>query len=172
LVIGHWSLVIGHWSLENNRAFDCVGWNVSDVMPVSDFSELRVYKLSEKLSDEIWKMVRAWDLFAQDTVGKQIVRCADSIGANTAEGTGRGSYRDNRRFVTIARGSLYETRHWLRRAHRRDLLTPERVVALKTLIDDLGPRLNAYLRTIGKPPATERDRPDCGQPGSDGNSDP
>lgn len=63
------------------------------------FEELEVYKLSERLADEIWAAVSSWDRFAKDTVGKQIVRAADSIGANIAEGTGRGSFQDNRRFV-------------------------------------------------------------------------
>src|SRR5436309_7668042 len=78
-----------------------------------------------------------------------MVRAADSIGANIAEGTGRGTYPDNRRFVRIARGSLYETKHWLRRAFRRRLLTADETNGLKSLVDELGPRLNAYLRSIG-----------------------
>ncbi|WP_366914315.1 four helix bundle protein [Mastigocoleus sp. MO_188.B34] len=39
-------------------------------------------------------------------VGKQIVRSADSVCANIAEGRGRFNDQDNRRFVKIARGSL------------------------------------------------------------------
>lgn len=86
---------------------------------------------------------------AKDTVGKQIVRSADSIGANIAEGQGRDSFPDNRRFVKIARGSLYETQHWLRRAYNRNLLTAQQVDTLKPLIDELAPKLNAYLKSIG-----------------------
>lgn len=94
-------------------------------MTTKRFQELQVYQLAERLSDEIWKIVNTWKLFAKDTVGKQIVRAADSIGANIAEGVGRGAFQDNKRFVKIARGSLYETQHWLRRAYNRHLLTPE-----------------------------------------------
>ena len=90
-----------------------------------------------------------WDSFAKNTVGNQIVKAADSIGANIAEGTGRGSYQDNRRFIRIARGSLYETRHWLRRAYKRKLLNDEQITKLKPIIQDLAPKLNAYLRSIG-----------------------
>ncbi|WP_071189250.1 four helix bundle protein [Trichormus sp. NMC-1] len=114
------------------------------------FQELRVYQLSEKLADDIWKIVNKWESLPQDTLGKQIIRSADSIGANIAEGVGRGSYQDNRRFIRIARGSLYETQHWLRRAYRRNLLTNEQINTLKVTINDLAPQLNAYLNSIGK----------------------
>ena len=73
-------------------------------MAKSDFENLKVYQMSENLADEIWDVVLGWDRFARDTVGSQIVRAADSIGANIAGGTGRGSFPDNRRFIRIARG--------------------------------------------------------------------
>jgi four helix bundle protein len=113
------------------------------------FEDLQVYQLAEKLSDLLWQIVNRWSQFARDTVGKQMVRAVDSIGANIAEGTGRGTYQENRRFVRIARGSLYETRHWLRRAYQRQLLTDEQINQLKPLLDQLAPKLNAYLNSIG-----------------------
>ncbi|MEK6408549.1 MAG: four helix bundle protein [Acidobacteriota bacterium] len=118
-------------------------------MPTVSFEDLQVYQLAETLADDVWRIVIAWDAFARDTVGKQIVKAADSIGANIAEGTGRGSYQDNRRFIRIARGSLYETRHWLRRAYKRNLLSDEQISKLKPTIEGLAPKLNAYLRSIG-----------------------
>lgn len=60
-------------------------------MARTNCEELEVYKLSERLADEIWVAVISWDRFARDTVGKQVVRAADSIGANFAAGAGRGS---------------------------------------------------------------------------------
>lgn len=119
-------------------------------MTGKSFEELRVYQLAEELSDDIWTIVLSWPSLARDTLGKQVIRSADSIGANIAEGTGRGSYQDNRRFVRIARGSLYETRHWLRRAYRRNLLNDEQINRLKSLILNYGPQLNAYLNSIGR----------------------
>ena len=114
------------------------------------FQDLNVYRLAEELSEEIWQIVNEWQPLAIDTVGKQIIRSADSVGANIAEGVGRGSFNDNKRFVRIARGSLYETQHWLRRAYCRKLLTQQQSNKLKPLIDKLAPKLNAYLNSIGK----------------------
>ena len=121
-------------------------------MATKSFQELGVYKLSERLGDEIWKGVNTWEPFAKNTSGQQIVRLADSVGANIAEGVGRGSYQDNKRFVKIARGSLYETQHWLRRAYTRNLLTVEQVNIFTAIINDLAPQLNSYLQSIGSSP--------------------
>lgn len=82
-------------------------------------------------------------------MGKQIVRAADSICAKIAEGRGRYNFPDHRRFVKVARGSLYETINWLRPAYARKLLTSEQVSRVKPFIDELSPKLNAYLKSIG-----------------------
>jgi len=119
-------------------------------MSRTNFENLRVYKLSEELADVIWTIVIRWDAFAKDTVGRQIVRSADSVGANIAEGTGRHNFQDNRRFVKIARGSLNETQHFLRRAFKRNLLSSADIKKLKPLVDNLAPQLNSYLKSIGQ----------------------
>ena len=119
----------------------------------TNFENLRVYQLAEKLSDELWEIVNRWNPFARQTVGRQLVTASDSIGSNIAEGTGRGSFQDNRRFVRNARGSLYETKHWLRRAYKRRLLTEDQTARIRPIIDELAPKLNAYLRSIGDTPA-------------------
>ena len=119
-------------------------------MERTNFEKLQVYQLSEKIADSIWNIVITWNPLARDTVGKQIVRSADSIGANIAEGSGRGSLVDNRRFVRMARGSLYETLHWLRRSYTRKLLSQSEVKNLRVLVQELSPKLNAFLRSVDK----------------------
>jgi four helix bundle protein len=115
---------------------------------MENFQNLRVYQLSEQLANEIWFIVINWDYFAKDTIGKQLVKSTDSIGANIAEGNGRYNLQDNQRFVKIARGSLNETRHWLRLAYQRKLLTQEQIDKIKPIIDELSPKLNAYLNSL------------------------
>jgi four helix bundle protein len=117
-------------------------------MERTNFENLRVYQLAEKLADEIWDIVIQWEVFPRDTVGKQLVRAADSISANISEGSGRGSTPDNRRFVRIARGSLYETKNWLRRAFKRNLLKADQIASLKQTMEELVLTLNGYLRSL------------------------
>ena len=115
----------------------------------TNFEQLEVYQISEVLADIIWEIVVQWEPFEKDTVGKQLVRSSDSIGANIAEGTGRGSFGDNKRFAKIARASLFETKHWLRRAYRRKLLSESQTNELKSLIEKLSPKISAYINSIG-----------------------
>ena len=114
------------------------------------FENLRVYKLAEEIADLMWEVVIKWNYFAKDTIGKQLVNSADSIGANLAEGYGRGSHADNRRFAKISRGSLFEVKHWLRRAYKRNLLSKEEISNLQELVKELTPKISAYINSISK----------------------
>jgi four helix bundle protein len=114
------------------------------------FENLRVYGLAEEIADLVWEIVIRWDRLPQDTVGKQLIKSADSIGANIAEGTGRGSFADNRLFARIARRSLFELKHWLRRAFKRGLLAQKEVTSLHGLVQELTPKLSAYISSIGR----------------------
>lgn len=125
----------------------------------SGFEKLEVYRLSESLADSVWRCVREWNILDRDTVGKQLIRAADSVGANIAEGYGRGSALDNRRFVRIAIGSLYETKHWLRRAFKRGLLNAMQIDELSPTLDRMLPMLNGYLKSIGRAKLPTHDLP-------------
>ncbi|WP_339383532.1 MULTISPECIES: four helix bundle protein [unclassified Tychonema] len=124
MVIGYWLVVIGYWLLVVSwlLVVICCAFFGGDVIIVQcynckcmvRFQELQFYQLAEQISNEVWLIVQSWDFFAKNTVGQQLVRSVDSIGANIAEGNGRYNYNDNQRFIKIARGSLHETRHWLR----------------------------------------------------------
>ena len=53
-----------------------------------NLEELRIYQLPMSLAEKIWQIVVKWDYFAKDTIGKQLVRSADSVSANLSEGFG------------------------------------------------------------------------------------
>src|SRR6266508_4286776 len=91
-------------------------------MPTS-LEDVRVLKNAEQIADAIYKVASRWDEFAQDVVGKQIARAADSIGANIAESFGRFHFGEKIQFLYYARGSVFETKYWLNRAAIRELMS-------------------------------------------------
>ena len=114
--------------------------------------KLEVYIISMNISDKIWKIVITWHYFEKDTVGKQIVRAADSVSANISEGYGRYHYLDKKKFMFYARGSLYETMTWIKLAERRNLITLEDYKMLVQQCKDLTVKLNNFIKAIGKNP--------------------
>ena len=109
--------------------------------------ELDVYRLSEKLSDLIWFAYDHWPEKAQRTIGLQIIRSSESIAANLAEGYGRYTPADRRRFYMFSRGSFEETKAWLQKASRRNLISQPEMELFTTLINELGPKLNGFINS-------------------------
>ena len=108
--------------------------------------ELDVYRLAEALADLVWSAYDVWDYKAQHTLGVQVIRASDSIAANMSEGYGRFTPADRKKFFLYARGSFEETKCWLRKAFRRGIIAPSETAKYKSLIDELGHKLNAFIR--------------------------
>jgi four helix bundle protein len=87
--------------------------------------ELDVFILFEEVADWAWEQVEGWKPRHQDTLGKQLVRSADSVGANLVEGDGRYTDPDALHFFVVARASAREARLWIRRAAKRKLVSSQ-----------------------------------------------
>lgn len=111
--------------------------------------DLQVYQLSMSLGDRIWNIVIHWDYFAKDTIGKQLVKAADSVASNISEGYGRFHYKESKNFGYYARGSLYETKTWITKAYNRNLINDNDFNSFEEDIKVLGIKLNNYIRSIG-----------------------
>jgi four helix bundle protein len=127
-------------------------------MSYYNLEDLEVYKLAEGFSNEVWVIVSGWDYFAKDTVGKQIVRSADSIGANIAEGYGRYHYKENRNFCFFSRGSILETKGWLIKSRERNLISEDQFNVLFEKLQTIHLKLNSYLKFIGKSNTSKKEQ--------------
>jgi four helix bundle protein len=112
--------------------------------------ELRIYQLAMEMGEIIWVQVQKWDYFSKDTIGKQLVRAVDSVAANLSEGYGRYHFKETKQFGYYSRGSLYETKTWLTKAHNRNLLNDRNFETLMKEINSLGKQLNKYIKSIGE----------------------
>jgi four helix bundle protein len=114
-----------------------------------NLEDLKIYALSIELGEKVWNIVEKWDYFQKDTIGKQLVRSADSVTANISEGFGRFHYKDSKNFNYYSRGSLYETKTWLTKANSRKMIKADEYQVLILDIEKLGKMLNSYIKTIG-----------------------
>jgi four helix bundle protein len=105
--------------------------NETEEISYLTFDKISAYNKSFQFSNEVWEIVIKWDYFAKDTVGKQLVRSADSVSANIAEGFGRYGKTDKIRFYRIGLGSLEETEDWINKSSVRNLFPDE--VTLKMI---------------------------------------
>lgn len=112
--------------------------------------ELDVYNLAMEGGSDVWLITKSWDNKSYSTVGNQIVRAADSIAANIAEGYGRYFYKENKQLCYYARGSLMETKTFFIKAMRRYLISTELYQKNIEKLSILHKKLNAYIKRIGK----------------------
>jgi four helix bundle protein len=101
------------------------------------------------LGEDVWNVVDKWNYFEKDTIGKQLVKAADSVAANLSEGFGRFHYKENKNFSYYSRGSLYETKTWLTKAHKRELISEEQFTRFTQDINTIAIKLNNYIKSIG-----------------------
>jgi four helix bundle protein len=132
-----------------------VPYGPSESVAGSRFRDLVAYRLARSLADELRTGALGWETFDRWTIGVQLVRAADSIGVNIAEAYGRYGIADKRRLLHIARGSLFETEHWVSCAAERGLVEPRR---FDSRLSELARTLNGLVR---RPSGTGYESADC-----------
>ena len=117
-------------------------------MKKTGIENLQIYNEAFNISNQVWRLVDTWNWFSKDTLGKQLVRAADSIALNIAEGYGRFHFLDNRKFCFYARGSLQETSTCLKMAKSRELISENDFDSINNELNILARKLNNYIAAI------------------------
>ena len=113
-----------------------------------DLSRFHIISLANEFGNSVWGMVMRWGFFEKDTIGKQIVRSADSISANMSEAYGRYHYADRKRFCYYARGSLCETKNWMEICIERKLVDKEEGLEMIETMEKISRQINNYIRHL------------------------
>jgi four helix bundle protein len=111
----------------------------------SSFRRLVAYQLATALAGDVHARVRQWPSLDRWSSGIQLIRAIDSVGANIAEAVGRWHTPDRRRLLIIARGSLYESEHWILQGEARGLFP----IGMNERIDEIARTLNGLISTPG-----------------------
>jgi four helix bundle protein len=116
-----------------------------------ELKNLEVYKIARQLSATIWQIYIRMNFEDKKPIGDQILRSADSVGANIAEGYGRFHYLDKVRFYYNARGSHFEAfTHWLELLLEREKISLAEFDALKSKASILHIKLNNLITVTTK----------------------
>jgi four helix bundle protein len=81
------------------------------------YETLDVWQLAHQMALWVYRQTENFPVREQFGLAAQLRRAAGSIPANLAEGCGRASTREYIHFCSIARGSVFEVRYYLRLAH-------------------------------------------------------
>lgn len=116
---------------------------------ITSLEDFKVYNLSMEMGNRIWNEVEKWNSFERETIGRQLVRSADSVAASLSEGLGRYHFKESKNFSYYSRGSLFETKTWITKAFQRNLLTQDQYTVFIQELDMIGKMLNSYIKSIG-----------------------
>ena len=116
---------------------------------MEDFKNLKVWVKAHQLTLTIYQTTRKFPRDEIYGLTSQTRRASASIGANIAEGCGRRSDPEMKRFVQIARGPASELEYHLLLARDLQLLTVEEFKDLDAKVLEIQRMLAALTQRIG-----------------------
>lgn len=115
---------------------------------IKSFEDLEIWRLSHSLVLEIYNIIKTFPKTENYILTKQIIRSAQSIPANIAEGMGRFSKKELTQFLVIARGSVEETKYYLILAKDLGYIDINIFENLKNNYTLLGKKINSLISSI------------------------
>jgi len=121
-------------------------------MATFSYTELVVWQRAMDLVVEVYRASAAFR--REETYGltAQMRRAAVSVPSNIAEGQGRDTPADFRRFLSVAYGSLCELQTHIGISRRLGYLTPDAELDLMQRAAEIGRLLNGLSRSLASKP--------------------
>ena len=115
---------------------------------MSNFRELKVWQKSMELSVAVYRATESLPDREKYGLTSQMRRSAVSIASNIAEGAGRGSNPDFRRFLDIAKGSAFELETQLLISKKLSFINKETANKLQHEIVEIQKMISGLHRTL------------------------
>jgi four helix bundle protein len=115
---------------------------------MEDFKDLRVWVKAHELTLDVYQKTRCFPKEEMYGLTSQMRRSAASVGANIAEGCGRRSDGEMRRFLQIARGSANELEYHLLLAKDLHLLKAAEFEDLEARILEIQRMLASFAAAV------------------------
>jgi len=115
---------------------------------MQDFHKLKVWEKSHALAMEVYRLTESFPRRDGVALTTQLRRASLSVPANIAEGAGKFSESEFRRFLEIALGSAAETHYHLLVAHDIGILETARYDALAAQIAEVRRMLSGLIKRV------------------------
>lgn len=115
---------------------------------MKDFRKLKVWEKAHELTLAVYRATAGFPRDELYGLTNQMRRAGASVGANIAEGYGRGRDGELHHFLIIAAGSAVELEYFLLLAHDLDMLSPLAYREMQQQVTEVQRMLSGLLRTV------------------------
>ena len=115
---------------------------------MKDYRQLEVWERSHKFTLEVYALTKSFPKEELFGITSQLRRCCASVPANLAEGCGRDTDAELKRYLDIAHGSASETEYFLFLSHELGLVPPATYSRLHDEIAQIKRMLGAFARRL------------------------
>jgi four helix bundle protein len=115
---------------------------------IESWTDLEVWKLSHTLVLQIYDITKTFPLDERFRLTDQLCRAAASIPTNIAEGKGRAALKEYLHFLSIAKGSVEETKYLLLLSKDLGYLSHEVFDAIRGSYDQVSKMLNGLTKSL------------------------
>jgi four helix bundle protein len=113
-----------------------------------NFKELKIWQKSRILAKELFLLTRKFPKDERYELVSQMRRAAISIPSNIAEGAGRNSNREFRRFLDIALSSAYELETQLIISSDLGYISEKDLFTINTVIEEIQKMIIGFRRSL------------------------
>ena len=114
-----------------------------------NFDKLLVWQRAHSLVLKIYEVTNSFPKEEIWGLTSQIRRAAVSVPSNIVEGKARGSRKDFKRFLLVARGSLEEVKYQSLLAKELKYMNEEQYEEITVMIEDVGRLLGGMIKRVG-----------------------
>jgi len=112
------------------------------------FENLIVWQRAIELTTAVYELTALFPRVEMYGLTSQMRRAAVSVASNIAEGCGRGTKREFRQFLIMARGSNCELQTQLTIAARLAMANPDLLSKVESLSHEVGRMLNGLMKSL------------------------
>lgn len=114
-----------------------------------DFRKIKTWQPADDLTIEVYSVTKRYSREEMYGLVSQLRRAACSVPANIAEGANRATKKDYLHFLSIARGSLAETKYFLHLSSRLGYITRTQYEEIEQLRRGTAATLGGLIKAVG-----------------------